>query len=188
MYIILFLHQSKTGSAQIQFAISCISSYSYIKPQPLNIYYKNKRVVYHPIPTSNHNSYSSFMWVLVVVYHPIPTSNHNCLVSSVPVAALYIILFLHQTTTAIPLTGFRNSLYIILFLHQTTTNLICHTFIKRCISSYSYIKPQPVRGQKHGSSGCISSYSYIKPQPLLLDSLTLVVVYHPIPTSNHNLG
>ena len=57
-------------------------------------------------------------------------------------ALLYIILFLHQTTTCNHPTRFHHWLYIILFLHQTTTCIVKHMAGRRCISSYSYIKPQ----------------------------------------------
>ena len=58
----------------------------------------------------------------------------------------------------------RLSLYIVLFLHQTTT------------ASDRYI----------GFYRCISYYSYIKPQPVGLKYLKIPVVYRTIPTSNHN--
>ena len=55
-----------------------------------------------------------------VVYRTIPTSNHN---------------------VAPPQEDF-NVLYIVLFLHQTTTKVVCVIFPLSCISYYSYIKPQ----------------------------------------------
>ena len=55
-----------------------------------------------------------------------------------------------------------------------------------CISSYSYIKPQPVANADIAQSCCISSYSYIKPQRHPIICTFPFVVYHPIPTSNHN--
>ena len=58
---------------------------------------------------------------LKVVYHPFPTSNHNIDDTRACVALLYIILFLHQTTTAKGRWESGAALYIILFLHQTTT-------------------------------------------------------------------
>ena len=78
---------------------------------------------------------------------------------------LYIVLFLHQTTTysALPLDGFK--LYIVLFLHQTTT------YVREC----------------NPNERCISYYSYIKPQLLSLHLLLCHVVYRTIPTSNHNV-
>ena len=76
----------------------CISYYSYIKPQHAPLYSPNFRVVYRTIPTSNHNggAYSDV----------------------------------------------NNKLYIVLFLHQTTTySQVAHPDAG-CISYYSYIKPQ----------------------------------------------
>ncbi len=57
---------------------------------------------------------------------------------------------------------------------------------KGCISYYSYIKPQPGLNPLLSNVCCISYYSYIKPQlrdPMDVDRM---VVYHTIPTSNHN--
>ena len=36
-----------------------------------------KVVVYHSIPTSNHNALTDLNTRKLVVYHSIPTSNHN---------------------------------------------------------------------------------------------------------------
>ena len=100
---------------------------------------------------------------------------------------LYIVLFLHQTTTYRSCWSVWYSLYIVLFLHQTTTlvylskNLIC------CISYYSYIKPQLTFSVITVQISCISYYSYIKPQLEGWMVIILLVVYRTIPTSNHNL-
>ena len=99
-------------------------------------------VVYHLVPTSNHNGNSKRNLKAQVVYHLVPTSNHN---------TEYRLLFEYR-------------LYIILFLHQTTT------YVRMLIDG----------------ACCISSCSYIKPQ---LASCTIInrdVVYHLVPTSNHN--
>ena len=100
--------------------LRCISSYSYIKPQPVLLAGHAHQVVYHPIPTSNHNDRD----VRSLTFQ------------------LYIILFLHQTTTAMLGRSYWLLLYIILFLHQTTTLRGLLQQARRCISSYSYIKPQ----------------------------------------------
>ena len=102
--------------------------------------------------------------LLVVVYRTIPTSNHNLWLAIHFTLMLYIILFLHQTTTCRVCMVISELLYIILFLHQTTTRMAVEPFLPSCISYYSYIKPQPERERK---DDC-------------------VVVYHTIPTSNHN--
>ena len=55
----------------------------------------------------------------------------------------------------------------------------------RCISLYSYIKPQHYVAHVNPNVGCISLYSYIKPQPRTPER-GAAVVYLYTPTSNHN--
>ena len=55
LYIVLFLHQTTTVFASIPLCSSCISYYSYIKPQLNNKQSAESEVVYRTIPTSNHN-------------------------------------------------------------------------------------------------------------------------------------
>ena len=57
--------------------MSCISSVSYIKPQRRSILMRYGKVVYRPFPTSNHNR----------------------AVDAATAVGLYIVRFLHQTTT-----------------------------------------------------------------------------------------
>ena len=120
----------------------CISYYSYIKPQP------------------EHKD----CCMKAVVYRTIPTSNHNKDIDLDAIIRLYIVLFLHQTTT---ITG----------------TLI---FEDGCISYYSYIKPQLTMYLLTEMESCISYYSYIKPQPMSAADRARYVVYRTIPTSNHN--
>ena len=89
-------------------------------------------------------------------------------------------------TTASSSSSILSMLYIILFLHQTTTSSQYNLSTNGCISSCSYIKPQLDRDLRHGACRCISSCSYIKPQLFSVDEKTGMVVYHPVPTSNHN--
>ena len=56
-------------------------------------------VVYHLVPTSNHNQDLGTSQENSVVYHLVPTSNHNCRWCLRLGEQLFIILFLHQTTT-----------------------------------------------------------------------------------------
>ena len=121
---------------------SCISYYSYIKPQ----------------------LYCHSLLQLSVVYRTIPTSNHNLNAEEKKNLALYIVLFLHQTTTVVRVCWRLFGLYIVLFLHQTTTMLALSFFRFRCISYYSYIKPQ------------------LRKSTVIF----IAVVYRTIPTSNHN--
>ena len=48
-------------------------------------------VVYHLIPTSNHNELTTDYYFQKVVYHLIPTSNHNRLLLDAIPDTLYII-------------------------------------------------------------------------------------------------
>ncbi len=104
------------------------------------------------------------MFTIIVVYHLFPTSNHNSYYSLKSTLELFIICFLHQTTTPKTSRGSLPKLFIICFLHQTTTKVI---FVK--------IK-----------DSCLSSVSYIKPQLTAINTRSFVVVYHLFPTSNHN--
>ena len=101
---------------------------------------------------------------------------------------MFIILFLHQTTTTTRITLIFYLLFIILFLHQTTT--WCRPLISRscCLSSCSYIKPQHLALLMASVIRCLSSCSYIKPQRLDNSCYRCCVVYHLVPTSNHNLA
>ena len=77
----------------------CLSSCSYIKPQHYLLVLYSLTVVYHLVPTSNHNHPPKQEQDLKVVYHLVPTSNHNYWLSKSFFLLLFIILFLHQTTT-----------------------------------------------------------------------------------------
>ena len=100
--------------------LRCLWSYSYIKPQPVKSelwrstsclwsysYIKPQLGYFRPV-------------VSFVVYGPIPTSNHNDSLRRIEVDVLFMVLFLHQTTTA----------------RDSPKLKLC------CLWSYSYIKPQ----------------------------------------------
>ena len=142
----------------------CISYYSYIKPQRWHSMNTKRPVVYLTIPTSNHNRNWFRSCQFRVVYLTIPTSNHNVCCWVAVCGWLYILLFLHQTTTNICTKRVFAKLYILLFLHQTTTLRDSASSSSCCISYYSYIKPQLTDELCIKSHGCISYYSYIKPQ------------------------
>ena len=144
LYIVLFLHQTTTARFDDEAKECCISYYSYIKPQLRPESTCLISVVYRTIPTSNHNSEYGPTTYRPVVYRTIPTSNHNCLQRYWRTRWLYIVLFLHQTTTINKLEILNTS----------------------CISYYSYIKPQLIILVMVLACSCISYYSYIKPQLL----------------------
>ena len=62
---------------------------------------------------------------------------------SVSLTMLYLIEFLHQTTTYQGADYFNPMLYLIEFLHQTTTRARSLLNRVRCILLNFYIKPQP---------------------------------------------
>ena len=149
------------------------------------------------------------MIILSVVYHLVPTSNHNVIVFVYLIVMLFIILFLHQTTTQAISSASQAQLFIILFLHQTTTLKIRHR-PKRPLFIILFLHQTTTYNKGHilptvlfiilflhqtttngcpfvNGSGCLSSCSYIKPQQLHSVTSEQTVVYHLVPTSNHNL-
>ena len=104
------------------FISGCLSSCSYIKPQHVDRSAWDSIVVYHLVPTSNHNCPNPIITPTVVVYHLVPTSNHNC--QPQHFAALSVVYHLVPTSNhnLRTLLIFRCTLFIILFLHQTTTS------------------------------------------------------------------
>ena len=122
LYIVLFLHQTTTVSRIVFISFSCISYYSYIKPQHDTYQPYIMRVVYRTIPTSNHN-YAKLLFdfnMLYIVLFLHQTTTQRSYAWNSPL--LYIVLFLHQTTTHFQYISMLAELYIVLFLHQTTTN------------------------------------------------------------------
>ena len=164
LFIILFLHQTTTEFDGLGYQAGCLSSCSYIKPQ------QKKRI----------------MIVKSVVYHLVPTSNHNGSVCFWQVWSLFIILFLHQTTTyylgSSVVLGCLSSCSYIKPQHHAPG----YFNLSRCLSSCSYIKPQHESLTPQCIQSCLSSCSYIKPQQRTWCNHWYLVVYHLVPTSNHN--
>ncbi len=100
---------------------SCILFHFYIKPQRYRLYKGHPYVVSYSISTSNHNLSQFLRHVIVVVSYSISTSNHNTKRKVFASHKLYLIPFLHQTTTMHILMLKFKELYLIPFLHQTTT-------------------------------------------------------------------
>ena len=123
-----------------------------------------QEVVYHLVPTSNHNPNKVFGKIEMVVYHLVPTSNHN---RFIPITTLYPVVY-HLVPTSnhnrSEAGALEHLLFIILFLHQTTTRMYVPIFLTCCLSSCSYIKPQQEPVFPYRFICCLSSCSYIKPQ------------------------
>ena len=100
LYILSFLHQTTTGAQCL-----CAGTLLYI----LSFLHQNHNygtsnvgadlVVYLIISTSNHNLAYSLIKRAAVVYLIISTSNHNIMGIYHILPMLYILSFLHQTTT-----------------------------------------------------------------------------------------
>ena len=165
LYIVLFLHQTTTSLMYCCCSLGCISYYSYIKPQLPFEFSIDVFVVYRTIPTSNHNLTSNelFCCVLYIVLFLHQTTTAFAL--SNIAQGLYIVLFLHQTTTIAAYLGVTSLLYIVLFLHQTTTHwhiLLFHNSLYIVLFLHQTTTNRAIICFLFC---CISYYSYIKPQP-----------------------
>ena len=121
LFMSLFLHQTTTWIARCSWSRGCLCLYSYIKPQQCANVKSCDCVVYVSIPTSNHNCPVIVCCCWLVVYVSIPTSNHNRYNCLFRIVALFMSLFLHQTTTVTVMLKCARRLFMSLFLHQTTT-------------------------------------------------------------------
>ena len=186
LYLIEFLHQTTTGPYLFAADRRCILLNFYIKPQHvqtvdvercgcilLNFYIKpqlkpskdfDQAVVSYWISTSNHNLSRRSLPPSPVVSYWISTSNHNFIPIVSYSQGLYLIEFLHQTTTTSDLVLILGMLYLIEFLHQTTTYMTVTSFSSRCILLNFYIKPQLVYWTIISRYSCILLNFYIKPQ------------------------
>ena len=121
-------------------------------------------VVPYSVSTSNHNCVVMFLKganccslfcfyikpqlvhfsvpLLAVVPYSVSTSNHNVWAQPACISLLFLILFLHQTTTAEIHDFFGLVLFLSLFLHQTTTAQLFSYKSIRCSLVCFYIKPQ----------------------------------------------
>ena len=146
LYLIPFLHQTTTLDWTFFHSTRCILFHFYIKPQLFPLLYIMLMVVSYSISTSNHNYQSVPSLAKAVVSYSISTSNHNCIrlinhactvvsysistsnhnskIASVIGKTLYLIPFLHQTTTVVLAMLHLLQLYLIPFLHQTTTAIL----------------------------------------------------------------
>ncbi len=78
---------------------------SYLVPTSNHNYIAKRKdgtpVVSYLVPTSNHNRPALNNEFIRVVSYLVPTSNHNPEEVNTPVFELYLIWFLHQTTTSL---------------------------------------------------------------------------------------
>ena len=171
---------------------------------------KPMKVVSYSISTSNHNRATARIIPPMVVSYSISTSNHNITLSMSPISELYLIPFLHQTTT-LALRMIQRSGCILFhfyikpqlggfFISASSCCILFHFYIKPqlcwmcqftcfcCILFHFYIKPQPTPLLDYEAIGCILFHFYIKPQLITCRGVCLAVVSYSISTSNHNFG
>ena len=144
LFLMVFLHQTTTYAHPLRLWHCCFLWCSYIKPQRFDSRHYVGSVVSYGVPTSNHNveqllaqkGQCCFLWCSYikpqpasvagfcssVVSYGVPTSNHNAKMITSPLFLLFLMVFLHQTTTL--------------------GNQLCE--LRRCFLWCSYIKPQPV--------------------------------------------
>ena len=121
LFLILYLHQTTTPLVILITRLSCFLSCIYIKPQlPANnadlrfgcflscIYIKPQLT-------------NLLILMIFVVSYLVSTSNHNVRKCELVSHLLFLILYLHQTTTERMLMITQRGLFLILYLHQTTT-------------------------------------------------------------------
>ena len=187
LYIFIFLHQTTTDVQLSTNLLGCISLYSYIKPQLLSRLPRRIRSCISLYSYIKPQRASCPGHPYQVVYLYIPTSNHNSPLNSSMPHALYIFIFLHQTTTIIYyVIGHFGCISLYSYIKpqlkpqsdkRTSGCISLYSYIKpqlavdrygqlnSCISLYSYIKPQRIKECPCFDASCISLYSYIKPQP-----------------------
>ena len=122
---------------------SCILFHFYIKPQQAGLNPYMMMVVSYSISTSNHNTHKSPTLYGWVVSYSISTSNHNNSTDrrSRRGVVSYSISTSNHNVAQTNKMGIL--LYLIPFLHQTTTPSAPNKSICGCILFHFYIKPQP---------------------------------------------
>ena len=142
----------------------CISFYSYIKPQPAIILTLCLIVVYRSIPTSNRNTHeddSSSEWV---VYRSIPTSNRNFFETDAHRPAV-----VYRSIPTSNRNEFWAAPYIdpVVYRSIPTSNRNFSILKERLDSLYIVLFLHQTATQnrlRFEVHCCISFYSYIKPQ------------------------
>ena len=116
----------------------------------------------------------------------VSTSNHNGSLWDYLGYPLYLLLFLHQTTTLG--IGCLSVSYCIFFCFYIKPQLTRHVreAASNCIFFCFYIKPQLSRQSGNMRPYCIFFCFYIKPQLSFLTERALSIVSSFVSTSNHN--
>ena len=110
---------------------------------------------------------------LHIVSYRLSTSNHNCRRCEIILDILYLIVFLHQTTTCARLGVSLDDCILSSFYIKPQLDLERTQRSYHCILSSFYIKPQLSTAAFTDATYCILSSFYIKPQRDIFKSLTL---------------
>ena len=121
-------------------------------------------VVSYSISTSNHNLKFSRILRRMVVSYSISTSNHNIFRMNIIVKLLYLIPFLHQTTTKSQLLSLQLCCILFHFYIKPQQGQIQRGQEWSCILFHFYIKPQHIPDSYVKALRCILFHFYIKPQ------------------------
>ena len=164
LFLISYLHQTTTQTVYLSLTHRCFLSRIYIKPQPSDRYAFRRFVVSYLVSTSNHNFRLRFFRQAWVVSYLVSTSNHN-FVSDINIGEV-VVSYLVSTSNHNLLEGYQTAvtLFLISYLHQTTTSMIIWYLSISCFLSRIYIKPQLSKNPCIGFAGCFLSRIYIKPQ------------------------
>ena len=123
---------------------------------------------------------------LHIVSYRLSTSNHNCRRCEIILDILYLIVFLHQTTTCARLGVSLDDCILSSFYIKPQLDLERTQRSYHCILSSFYIKPQLSTAAFTDATYCILSSFYIKPQPITRTWGILWIVSYRLSTSNHN--
>ena len=166
LFMVFFLHQTTTWRLSGRTKPSCLWSFSYIKPQPNCVLDEDRLVVYGLFPTSNHNlgelPLPKILLFMVFFLHQTTTIMELNLTD----VRLFMVFFLHQTTTTLCGGNVTGSLFMVFFLHQTTTTSLPVHHGARLFMVF-FLHQTTTRCRKRCRTiCCLWSFSYIKPQPL----------------------
>ena len=165
-------------------------------------------VVSYLVSTSNHNVKPPANALCSVVSYLVSTSNHNWAIWILFIVVLFLISYLHQTTTVLYKRLYWGWLFLISYLHQTTTYrkdkdnvmllfLISYLHQTTTVRGFltaagalfliSYLHQTTTRSDpRYTSRRCFLSRIYIKPQHWLTTAKREEVVSYLVSTSNHN--
>ena len=95
--------------------LHCFFFCFYIKPQLSALRKLQKEIVSSSVSTSNHNSFSNRCHLRLIVSSSVSTSNHNKHSAGFFLRLLFLLLFLHQTTTSAGLKPLREDCFFFCF-------------------------------------------------------------------------